>query len=101
MKEKVTMTRSDLIEIIQTAIRVSGTQPGSKKQCEPEYISQNEAWKRFGRPNVERWINTGLLTYNDMQRKGTTKNSKKYYNLSKLEALKELEKVNLMTIITH
>lgn len=27
----------------------------------PDYISQNEAFRRFGRKNVERWRNTGRI----------------------------------------
>lgn len=31
------------------------------KKDEPEYICQNEAFRRFGRKNVERWRNTGRI----------------------------------------
>lgn len=32
-----------------------------RKQNEPEYICQNEAFHRFGRKNVERWRDSGRI----------------------------------------
>lgn len=31
------------------------------RRGEPEYISQNEAFRRFGRANVTRWRDTGKI----------------------------------------
>lgn len=32
-----------------------------RKKGEPEYICQNEAFRRFGRANVTRWRDTGKI----------------------------------------
>ena len=48
---------------------------------EPEFISQNEAFRRFGRKNVERWRDSGRIE--PCKRPG-----KMEYRLSELRRLK-------------
>ncbi len=49
---------------------------------EPEYISQNEAFRRFGRKNVERWRNSGRIE--PCKRPGKIE-----YRMSELRRLKD------------
>lgn len=50
----------------------------------PEYICQNEAFRRFGRRNVERWRRTGQIQSYDRP-------GKREYKLVELKRLKETQ----------
>lgn len=53
-----------------------------QRKYEPEYVSQNEAFRRFGRKNVERWRNTGKIE--PCKRPGKIE-----YRMSELRRLKD------------
>lgn len=53
-----------------------------RKRDEPEYISQNEAFRRFGRANVKRWKTTGKI-------EPCKRTQKLEYKLSELQRLKD------------
>lgn len=65
------------------------------KSLQAAEISQNEAYRLFGRSNVDNWRNEGLCSF---KTKGSSMNSKRYYNLDELNSLKALKKINLDTI---
>ena len=44
------------IELDYLAIQITERQQGKK-----EFISQTEAYNRFGRKSVDRWVNEGLI----------------------------------------
>lgn len=48
----------------------------------PEYISQNEAFRRFGRANVKRWRDTGKI-------EPCKRTQKLEYKVSELERLQD------------
>lgn len=53
-----------------------------RKKEEPEYICQNEAFRRFGRSNVERWRDTGKIEL-------CKRIQKLEYKVSELQRLKD------------
>lgn len=67
------ITYSQFVQDVATAI-LSAMQ-------EPEYISQNEAFRRYGRRNVERWRASGDII-------PITSKGKREYKLSELKKLK-------------
>lgn len=60
-------------------------------------ISQSEAGKRYGRAIVDRWVRMGLIRG---ERRGTAANSKIYFSVSKLDALKASERNIKVTLRT-
>lgn len=54
-----------------------------RRQDEPEYISQNEAFRRFGRANVRRWRATGKI-------EPCKRSQKLEYKVSELQRLQEV-----------
>ena len=54
-----------------------------------DLVSQNEAYRQFGRRTVEAWVAEGLIT---PQRAGTAENSKRFYSLAELSSLAHAEK---------
>lgn len=53
-----------------------------RKRDEPEYICQNEAFRRFGRSNVTRWRDTGKI-------EPCKRTQKLEYKISELQRLQD------------
>jgi len=62
------------------------------KTIEPksDLISQQQAFERFGRRKVQRWIDNSLINH---VRNGSEKNSKKNYSYTELIAVAKSEKL--------
>lgn len=55
-----------------------------RKKPKDEYISQNEAFARYGRHEVTRWVKAGWI---EPKLSSRAKNSKKLFRVSELEKL--------------
>ncbi|UKT65102.1 hypothetical protein [Pedobacter mucosus] len=53
---------TSLIQIFKTAAIKGAAQAMKKNVCYEESLKKCEAYKQFGRVNVDRWIKEGLLT---------------------------------------
>lgn len=78
--------------LVDQAVRATLAELGVKQ---PEYLSKNQADKKYGEGIVNRWIRHGLIAF---ERKGTARNSKKVAPADKLKELYEADK-NISVII--
>ena len=69
-----------LVQITQTQLKYLHFLEAHEVRKEPDYVSQNEAYRRFGRANVERWGNGGKVNVYFRNKSGT----RLQYKLSEL-----------------
>ena len=76
----VTITQGELVRLIQTAAEVGAAKVAAMLKPSEDLISQREAWSRYGRGTIERWVSEGKVT---PRRVG----GKRLYSASQLQTL--------------
>lgn len=93
--ETYTLTQNDLTALLTAAAEAGAAKIAALLSPQDEYISQNEAWRIYGRTSVEQWVAEGSIR---PQLMGNAANSRKAYKRSELNMLATARKASELVV---
>lgn len=84
MDGTIKLSERDLVALLTNAAQAGAARIAATLAPTQDLITQNEAYRTFGRRTVEQWVERGYIT---PRRLGEAANSRRAYSLAELRSL--------------